>query len=128
MRIVAVCALCIGVAACASATPQKTVAMLSMSDPKFNSPECADIRARAVGYDDKVAERAMTGMALGLILGPFGLPMAAATDKAQDDQRKGFDREITLRCITNGEAIVAEQDAKDKADLSRMAAAREPTY
>lgn len=125
MRIGLVVALAISLSGCAAATPQKTVSTLSMSDPKFNSPDCNDIRARAVGYDDKVAE--MTGMALGLFLGPFGLPMAAATDKAQDDVRRGFNREITLRCITGGEAIVAKQDAERQADLARVEAARETT-
>lgn len=126
MRILLAVALAACVSGCAAATPQKTVSTLTMSDPKFNSPECSDIRARAVGYDDKVAERAMTGMALGLFLGPFGLPMAAAADKAQDDQRAGFNREITLRCVTSGEAIVTKQDAERQADLARVAAAREP--
>lgn len=112
---------------CAASTPQKTVSTLSMSDPKFNSPECSDIRARAVSYDDKVAERAMTGMALGLFLGPFGLPMAAATDKAQDDQRRGYNREITLRCITGGEAIVAKEDAEREVATAHVEAAREVT-
>jgi hypothetical protein len=106
MRTIAAIAIAGCLASCAAATPQKTVESLNMTDPKFNSPECNDIRARAVSYDDKVAERAVTGMALGLFLGPFGLPMAAATDKAQDDVRRGFNREITLRCMTNGEAIV----------------------
>lgn len=127
MRKFYVIALAIGLGGCAAAPPQKTVSTLSMSDPKFNSPECSDIRARAVGYDDKVAERAMTGMALGLFLGPLGIPMAAAADKSQDDQRRGFNREITLRCVTGGETIVAKQDAEREADLARVEAAREPT-
>lgn len=128
MRVFTAVALAACLSGCAAATPQKTVATLSMSDPKFNTPECSDIRARAVGYDDKVAERAMTGMALGLFLGPFGLPMAAAADKAQDDQRAGFNREITLRCITGGEAIVAKQEAERQADLARVETAREPMH
>jgi hypothetical protein len=115
-------------AGCASPTPQATVGKLAMNDPKFSSPECVDIRGKAVGYDDKVPERAMTGMALGLFLGPFGLPFAAQADAAQEEQRHAFDREITLRCVTNGEAIVAADDAKRKADTDRMQAARTPTY
>ena len=98
-------------AGCAAA-PQKTLASLSVEDPKFHSAECVDIRGRAVGYDDKVGERAGQGLLLGLFLGPLGLPFAAAIDAKQDEQRYAYNREITLRCVTGGEAIVAKQDAE----------------
>lgn len=118
----------LALAGCASATPQAHMAKLDMSDPKFASKDCSDIRAKAVTYDDKVPERALTGMALGLFLGPFGLPFAAASDAAQDQQRYAYDREITLRCITGGEAIVAKQDAERQLNSQRMQAARDQNF
>lgn len=37
-------------------------------------------------------------MASGLLLGPFGLPIAAAADANQEQQRKLFAREVHMRC------------------------------
>ena len=39
-------------------------------------------------------------MVSGLLLGPFGLPIAAAADARQDEERQAFNREIQLRCVT----------------------------
>jgi hypothetical protein len=102
-------ALC--VSACSS-RPQQTLGQLNTTDPKFNSPECLDIRARALTYDDKIGERAAIGFAAGLLLGPFGLPIAASMDAKQDEERMVFNREITMRCRTGGEAIVAAEIAE----------------
>lgn len=100
MRMAAL-AFVAGVVACASAKPQVTLTTLSPADPKFSSPECIDIRSRAVAYDDRVGERVAVGLASGLLLGPFGLPIAVAADAAQDQDRAAFNREIELRCMTN---------------------------
>jgi hypothetical protein len=121
--IVVIAAIALG--GCASQTPQVTLSKLDLKDPKFASAECSDIRGKAVTYDDKVAERALTGMALGLFLGPFGLPAAASADIAQDEQRHAYNREITLRCVTGGEAIVAKEDAERQANSFKMQAARD---
>jgi len=116
-------ALAIGLAlsACA-ATPQKTLSNLNMTDPKFSSPECVDIRGRSLAYDDKVGERATSGLLLGLFLGPLGIPIAASVDAKQDDERYAFNREITLRCVTGGEDIVAKQDAERQHPFQTQAA------
>lgn len=84
-----------------AAKPQTTIHTISPADPKFSSPECLDIRNRALVYDDKVGERAVIGIASGLLLGVFGLPIAAAADAAQNQEREAFNREIELRCMTN---------------------------
>jgi hypothetical protein len=111
LRWLAVAGAAATLSGCAS-RPQATLTTLNTADPKFNTPACLDIRARALGYDDKVGERLAIGLASGLLLGPFGIPIAAAADARQDEERRVFNREITLRCMTGGEAIVAEQDAK----------------
>ncbi len=72
-----------------------------MDDPKYNSEECGDIRLRALEYNDRVAARAGTGLALGLFLGPFGIPLAIAGDKAQDNERKAWAREIHSACSSD---------------------------
>lgn len=111
MRTSASTAVMLLLAGCA-AVPQQTITRLDVHDPKFASPACIDIRGRALGYDDRVGERVVVGVISGLVLGPFGLPIAAAVDAKQDEERRIFNREITLRCITGGEAIVAAQDAE----------------
>ncbi len=79
-------------------TPANYATTLSQQDPKWNSPECQQIRLAALGYDDKVGERMAIGLASGLLLGPFGLPLAAAADANQEQQRKLFAREVHMRC------------------------------
>lgn len=71
---------------------------LATNDPKWNSPECREIRLHALNYDDKVGQRFAIGIASGLLLGPFGLPIAVAADANQDEQRRIFSRELHLRC------------------------------
>lgn len=79
-------------------TPANYATTLSQQDPKWNSPDCKQIRLAALGYDDKTGERMAIGMASGLLLGPFGLPIAAAADANQEQQRKLFAREVHMRC------------------------------
>lgn len=100
LRMGVVGLLALTVAGCAS-KPQQTAMQLTTSDPKFNSPECLDIRSKALTYDDKVGERFAVGLVSGLLLGPFGIPIAVAADANQNEERKAFNREIQLRCMTN---------------------------
>lgn len=84
-------------AACAS-KPQDFASQLDMKDKKFNSKECSEIRLHALQYDDKVGSRVAIGIASGLLLGPFGIPIAAAADANQNAEREAWNREIHLRC------------------------------
>jgi hypothetical protein len=79
-------------------TPQKYAGTLTVTDPKFNSADCKQIRLEALSFDDKVGGRVAIGLASGILLGPFGLPIAAAADASQEDKRKAFAREMHLRC------------------------------
>lgn len=99
-RVFAITALCVSVAACA-ANPQKTTMELAVTDPKYNSKECQEIRLKALEYNDRVVERAALGLVGGLLLGPFALPMAIAADSSQNQQRDAFNQEIETRCMTN---------------------------
>lgn len=87
----------VALAGCA-AKPANYATTLSVQDPKWDSPECQQIRLAALSYDDKVGQRVAIGLASGLLLGPFGLPIAAAADAQQNEQRKLFSREVHLRC------------------------------
>jgi hypothetical protein len=78
--------------------PANYASQLSVQDPKWESAECREIRLAALTYDDKVGQRMAIGLASGLLLGPFGIPIAAAADAEQDEQRKLFSREVHLRC------------------------------
>lgn len=78
--------------------PQIYAESLALTDPKYNSPDCKEIRLKALGYDDKVGQRAAIGLASGLLLGPFGIPIAVAVDSSQNEERRVFAREVHLRC------------------------------
>jgi hypothetical protein len=86
------------VAAGCSPKPALYAETLPANDPKFNSPACEEIRLAALSYDDKVGQRVAIGLASGLLLGPFGIPIAAAADANQDEQRRLFSREVHMRC------------------------------
>lgn len=91
LAIVAVLSSC-------TATPDKYAASLPTSDPKYNTQECKDIRLQALNFDNKTGSRAAIGLASGLLLGPFGLPIAVAADAEREDARKMFAREVHMRC------------------------------
>jgi len=87
-----------GILSACTTTPADYATTLSVKDPKWESPACQQIRLSALHFDDKVGERMAVGMASGLLLGPFGLPIAAAADANQEERRRLFAREMHLRC------------------------------
>lgn len=89
-------AVIIALGGCASNPRSFAVAL--QDDPKFDSPECREIRLKALDYDDKVGSRMAIGLVSGLLLGPFGLPFAIAADANQNEERLSWNREIHLRC------------------------------
>lgn len=97
MKKLILAALCIGLAGCQT-TPAKYAAALPQDDPKWNSADCKAIRLKALDYDDKVGGRMAIGIGAGLLLGPFGIPLAAAADANQNEIRKAWDREVHLAC------------------------------
>ena len=110
----------VGTVAGCSTTPQNYSANLSMTDPKWETQECKDIRLAAVSYNDKVGSRVAIGLASGLLLGPFGIPIAIAADASQDDVRKSFNREIHLRC--SSQPLPKELQQKPKSTQSNQTA------
>jgi hypothetical protein len=98
------------IAACA-AKPQQFTGQLDHSDPKYKSKDCSDIRLKALEYDDKVGSRVAIGLATGLLLGPFGIPIAAAADANQNAEREAWNREIHLRC--SSKPLPQKDDKRD---------------
>lgn len=70
-----------------------------IEDAKYNTAECKEMRQKALEYNDRVLER--MGVGLGLFLGPFGLPLAAAGDLKQNEERKAWAREVHLACSSD---------------------------
>lgn len=78
-------------------TPPADYALaLSQQDPKWHSPQCARMRAEASTYE--AGEKKPLSWSTGLLLGPYGLGIAAASKEHQEKQRKQFVREMHLRC------------------------------
>lgn len=73
--------------------PADYAATLSTQDPKWRSPQCEEIRAAAANYKEK-----NISWATGLLLGPYGLGIVAASKEHQEKQRKQFAREMHMRC------------------------------
>jgi hypothetical protein len=81
-----------------AAQPQKTVGELDVSHPNYQTAECLEARKVALNYDDNVAGRMGIGLAAGLLLGPFGIPLAMAADAAQNEKREAVNKEIQKHC------------------------------
>ncbi|WP_025091147.1 hypothetical protein [Brucella intermedia] len=90
-----VCLLSLAAAGCTT-SPQNYVATLSSQDPKWQSPQCEEIRAEAVSYEAR--EKKASDLAPGLLIGPYGLGIAAAIKENDEKRRKLFVREMHLRC------------------------------
>ncbi len=88
------------VCGCAS-NPKETALTLKSNDPKYASDDCRFIRNKVLDYDDKVGQRAIQGLALGLFLGPFGVPIAAGIDADQNKERELLNAEMKHRCVTD---------------------------
>ena len=79
----------------------KTMSGDYIEDAKYNTAECKEMRQKALEYNDRVLERMGVGVGLGLFLGPFGLPLAAAGDLKQNEERKAWAREVHLACSSD---------------------------
>lgn len=87
--------LAAAVAGCTT-PPAEYAATLSTEDPKWRSPECRQIREAALTFEDGKTKPLNMGAAL--LLGPYGLGIAAAGREHQEKQRKLFARDLHLRC------------------------------
>lgn len=92
--VLAVAAILAGCAA----QPQQTVVNLDTASAKYSSDECRMARQTALAYDDNVGGRVGAGLALGLLLGPFGVPLAMAMDSSQNTKREAINTELVKHC------------------------------
>jgi hypothetical protein len=87
--------LAAAVAGCTT-PPAEYAATLSTEDPKWRSQECQQIRQAALTFEDGKTKPLNLGAAL--LLGPYGLGIAAAGREHQEKQRKLFARDLHMRC------------------------------
>nr|WP_139974470.1 hypothetical protein [Ochrobactrum sp. CGA5] len=90
-----VCLLSVLLLGCTT-SPQNYAASLSTRDVKWQSLPCEEIRAEAVNYEAR--ETKVSDLAPGLLIGPYGLGIAAAIKENDEKRRKAFVREMHLRC------------------------------
>lgn len=107
--------MCLVLAGCSSVTPQTAVNQLDPRSDKYESQECRSARQIALSYDDNVGSRMGLGLGLGLLLGPFGIPLAAVADAAQAEKRNAVLAELKKHC--EGPVAVAASTNAAKSDL-----------
>ena len=90
----------VGLTGCATTQPIDVALRLDRTDPRFETQACLDARNAALAYNDNVAGRLGVGLAAGVLLGPFGIPFAAAADASQSHRRDALNEEIRRRCTT----------------------------
>lgn len=97
-RVMAVFSV-LALAGCTSTvTPQQAVNQLDQKGEKYDTQECRGARQIALTYDDKVPARVGLGVGLGVVLGPFGIPLAVMADSAQADKRNAVLAELKKHC------------------------------
>lgn len=87
--------LTLALAGCAAA-PAHYAASLPQQDPKFHSPQCLEMRARAANYE--AGRKPPMSWTTGALMGPYGLAIAAASKDHQAKQRRLFARDMHLAC------------------------------
>jgi hypothetical protein len=83
----------LALAACASA-PAPTA--FAPSDPKAASPECRQARTAAAEWE--ATKKPPMNLAVGALMGPYGLALAAASRDHQAKKRRLLARDIHLAC------------------------------
>lgn len=76
--------------------PAEYAATLSTQDPKWRSHQCEQIRFASLSYE--AGKTKPLNMGAALLLGPYGLAIAAAGREHQEKQRKLFARDMHTRC------------------------------
>lgn len=97
----------------ATVTPQQAVNQLDQRAEKYETQECRNSRQIALSYDDNVTGRMGLGMGLGLLLGPFGIPLAVMADSSQADKRGAVLAELKKHC----EGTLTANRGQAKSDL-----------
>jgi hypothetical protein len=88
--------LCLLAVAGCTTSPRDYAAALSPQDPKWQSPECIEMRTAAQTYG--AGQKPPLSWGAGALLGPYGLAIAAASKEHQEKQRKRFARDTHLAC------------------------------
>lgn len=89
-------AACLLALAACSSTPAPTSTALPQFDPKASSPECQQARAAAAAWESN--KKPPMNLAVGALMGPYGLALAAASRDHQAKKRKLLARDIHLAC------------------------------
>jgi hypothetical protein len=93
-----IAAIAVGLFCAGCATePQKYLAGLSPSDPKWQSAACKAVRARADSFEQEEKERLKQSIAVGL-LSPSGALATTNVTNQHNVRLKQFNREVHLKC------------------------------
>ncbi len=104
---------------CTTVTPQQAVNQLDQKTEKYDTQECRNARQIALTYDDNVSGRMGLGLGLGLLLGPFGIPLAVMADSSQADKRNAVLAELKKHCegTLPSNRVAAKSDLQIKIEL-----------
>lgn len=92
-------ATALALAGCATVEAPRDLALqMDAASPRYDTEPCRQARQEAQAFDDKIGFRAGAGVALGLMLGPIGLPIAASIDMQQTERRRESVARLKAAC------------------------------
>lgn len=113
-------------AGCATVeSPHTLLQQMNTKAPRYETEECRLARQDALAYDENVGGRVGAGIAIGLLLGPVGLPLAVAGDAAQAEKRKAAVAQLRDACegeLPGGPSAAAMLRLRE--DMARLDAER----
>ncbi|WP_041373689.1 hypothetical protein [Phenylobacterium zucineum] len=87
--------------ACATTSPDKTVAGLDRSDAKWKSKRCVAARKEAAAFDENKDGR-MAIAVVGNLVVPFaGSAASYAMSRLKDDERQALNHKVRAACVSD---------------------------
>lgn len=88
-------------AASAGEPPVKTVAKLDAKDPKYDTPACKALRAKAIDYEEPGLLKKAVGMGGNAVVPFAGTVASAALGMQQNSKEEKLSKQVAAACVSD---------------------------